>query len=220
MRAARETVSTSSTRETRLDTVGARRAIDLEHPVEVREVERDGAAVAVADVGLDAADDARPAAVRDHRRARRRRPVEQRPDVVLAARKGDHVRRVGELAAECPHHVPERLPVGVGRAVVGGIGDDRGECGGRPEARRREPQLVEMGRRGDLRLGHGEAGGEEPRDRRLLLGRRSLALPAPAPEPASTRRRHARGWVKRMFFFRIPSSTISTPPLRIIHSRR
>src|SRR5437879_1531216 len=83
----------------------------------------------------------------------------------------------------------------------------------RPEARRREPQLVEMGRRGDLRLGHGEAGGEEPRDRRLLLGRRSLALPAPAPEPASTRRRHARGWVKRMFFFRIPSSTISTPPL-------
>src|SRR5882672_6474199 len=33
----------------RLDAGGARRAIDLEHAVEVREVERDGAAVAPAD---------------------------------------------------------------------------------------------------------------------------------------------------------------------------
>src|SRR5207253_4420998 len=69
-------------------------------------------------------------------------------------------------------------------------------------------------------LGEREAGGQQARDRLLLLGRRSLALPTPAPEPASALRCHASWWVKRMFFLRIPSSTISTPPLRIIHSRR
>src|SRR5439155_23336041 len=199
---------------------GARRAVDVEDAIEPREVERDGAPVAVADVGLDAADDARASAVRDHRRAPGRRPVEHSPSVVLRAREGDQVGRVREVATEGAHDVAERLPVGVGGTVVGRFGEDRAELGRRPEAGRRELDLLQPRRLGDLHLGQGEAGGEEPRDRLLLLGRRSLALPAPPPEPASALRRHASGWVKRMFFLRIPSSTISTPPLRIIHSRR
>ena len=175
----------------RLDAGGARRTVDLEHAVEAREVERDGAAVAVADVGLDAADDARPATVWDDRRAGRRGPVEQRPDVVLDAREGDEVRGVRELAAQRAHDVPERLAVGVSGAVVGRVGNERGERRGRLQARRREPELLEPRRCRDLGHRDVEPRGEEPRDRLLLLGRRSLALPAPTPEPASPRRRHA-----------------------------
>ena len=60
----------------RLDAGRARDRIDLEHAVEPAEVDRDRAAVAVPHVGLDTADDARAAAVRDLRRACPRAPVD------------------------------------------------------------------------------------------------------------------------------------------------
>ena len=171
-----------------LDARGARRAVYLEHAVEPREVERDRARVALADVGLDAADDARAPAVRDHRRAGRRGPVEHRPHIVLRAWEGNQVGRVGELPAKRPHDVAERLPVGMRGAVVRSIREDRR---GRSQAGPGKPELLEPRRLGDPQLREREARGEQPCDRLLLLGRRPLALPAPAPEPASTLRGHA-----------------------------
>src|SRR6185369_8410447 len=101
----------------RLDARRARRAIDLEHTVESSEVERDGAAPAAVEPRLDAADDARAAAVRDHREPLAGTPVENRGDVCRARRESDEVGRVWILAPQGTHDVAAGLAVGVAGAI-------------------------------------------------------------------------------------------------------
>src|SRR5690242_4339853 len=82
----------------RLDARRPRRAVDVEHLVELAQVDTDRAAVRVADIALHAADDGRPAAVGDRGRARLRAPVEDADHVRLVAWGDDDVGWVGELA--------------------------------------------------------------------------------------------------------------------------
>ena len=84
----------------RLNPRRARHRVHLQHPVERAEVDRHRAGVAVADPRLDPADDARPAAVGDRRRARVRAPLEHRLDLGLVAGARDQVGRVVEPARE------------------------------------------------------------------------------------------------------------------------
>ena len=70
----------------RLHARGARRAVDLEHPRQLREVERDHAAVVAGDPRLDPADHARAAAEHDRRDPLARAVVEHVGDLGLARR--------------------------------------------------------------------------------------------------------------------------------------
>src|SRR5262245_10230219 len=67
------------------DPRSTRDAIDLEHPAQVAEIDADGGAVAVTDVRLDAAGDARAAAKRNRGHRRLGRPFEDRPHLALVA---------------------------------------------------------------------------------------------------------------------------------------
>src|SRR5207248_7214988 len=114
----------------RLNASRPRRAVDVEHLVEVAQVDTDRAAVGVADVALHAADDGRAAAIGNRGRARVRAPVQDVGHVRLGTRGGDDVGRVGEIAAEGAHDVAERLAVCV-PGPLGGAGlEGRARRGG------------------------------------------------------------------------------------------
>src|SRR5262249_14971184 len=124
--------------DARLDARGSRRTVDFEHAVEPRKVDGHRARVAIADDGLDAAHDARAAAVRYRGRAHPGAPVENRGDLVLRARVGDDVRGMREVAAKAADDVTERFPVGVRRPVERRAGAELGESARRRQARGRE----------------------------------------------------------------------------------
>ena len=120
-----------------LDPRRARGAIDLEHPVEAPQVDRDRARVAVADARLDAADDAGAAAVGDRRRAALARTTRARAATSASSRgnattSGTWSKRPRNAA----HDVAVGLAVGVRRAVVQLGRADLGERGRRLEPRR------------------------------------------------------------------------------------
>ena len=96
----------------------ARGLVELVQSVERAKIDAQGAVEALRDPRLDATDDAGPAAVRDHRDVRARRPLEQRLDFGLVARASDEVGRVLVLAAEGADRVEVRLAVGVGGALL------------------------------------------------------------------------------------------------------
>src|SRR5262249_19050573 len=117
--------------DARLDARGPRRAIDLEHAVEVLQIDRDRAAVRVVAGRLAAAAPAGRAAVRHGGDVLGRAPFEEREDLRLVTRERDDVGRIRVLAAKSAHHVTEGFAVGV-RGTV--------ECRGRAagdEPRRR-----------------------------------------------------------------------------------
>jgi hypothetical protein len=89
----------------RPDARGPRLGVDLEHPIEPSKVDRDRAAVTVADPRLDPTDHAGPAAVGDRRRALLLAERQHCFDLRLVAWPGDEVGRVWELAANAADHV-------------------------------------------------------------------------------------------------------------------
>ncbi len=101
--------------------------VDLEQAIQGAQVDRDGAVVAGADIGRDAADDRGAAAEGDRGDAGARAPLEQPLEVLLVARLGDDVGGVLELAAEAADDVAVGLAERVDGAVVGVAGADRGE---------------------------------------------------------------------------------------------
>ena len=162
----------------RLDPGRARGAVDLEHAVERLHVHRDRA---FEPARLDAAHDARAAAVRDHRHVVRARPVEQALELVLVAGMHHGVGWVVELAAEAAHDVAIRLPQRVRRARVAVHGRDLGQRVGDLDPRRAQRDVLE--RDGPLDLGLAEPEVRSQAERRLadLLERRLLILVAPPP---------------------------------------
>ncbi len=167
-----------------LDQRGAGRAVDLEHPVEPCEIERHRARVAVAHARLDAADDARPSAVRDHRGAPLAAPLEHLGNFARVAGKRDDVGHVVEAAAEGAHDVPVRLAVGVGRAFVRVGRADVRERAGRGQPRRRQLDLLERNGLLDVSVTETEVG-TNPVGRRAQLLRRGLLVLVPPPPMAT-----------------------------------
>ena len=81
--------------------------VDLEHPVQPPQVERDDRPVP--EPRLDPADDAGAAAEGDHRRPLGLGPAQHRLDLRLVPWESDEIGRVLEFPPEPPHHVPVRL---------------------------------------------------------------------------------------------------------------
>ena len=170
MRAAREIGSTSRTRVERL------------------EVDRHRTVEAVGDPRLDAADDARAAAVRDDRRVRAAGPLEHGLDLAPVAWARDEVGHVGVPAAQAADGVEVRLPARVAGADALVVGADPAQVRRAPQARRR--QRDRLGRDGLLGLGLAEAEeGDEARRGGARVDRRDRGvLESPAPAVA-----HAHG---------------------------
>ena len=151
MRAARETGSTSSTRSS------APRSSD------------DGAVERARDPRLDAADDARAAAVGDHGDVRVRRPFEHGLHLGLVARAHDDVDDV--LVA--PAEAADRVDVGLAEAVAGAVAVlDRADR--RQHVRDGDP------RRGQRGVGSGSSTSVEPKPSSSTTpGAAACASPAP-----------------------------------------
>ena len=161
-----------------LDPRRQRLGVDLEHAVEAAQVEADERPLAEAT--LDPADDAGPAAERDHRRALGLAPAHHDLDLRLVARPGDEVGRVLELAAKAAHEVDVGLAERVRDPLVLLVAVEVPESARRLQPRRADLDLLERQRLLDL------APEPEPipdPGRRLLQlrPRRRLVLVAPAP---------------------------------------
>ena len=172
-----------------LDARRARGAVDLEQRVEPAQVERHRRPL---DARLDAADDARPAAVRDDHGAGVRGPGQHALDVGLVARVGDDVGRMVEAAAEGADEVDVALAVGVARAIVGVGRADHGQGVGRLDARRGQRDLGQRHRLLDVGRAEAEVFDQARRRRADLVGRRTLVLVPPAPVRPSFRGRSKR----------------------------
>ncbi len=108
---------------TGLDAGRERQGIDLQHPVKRREIDRDHARVSLrVHTRLDPAHHARPAAEGDDRGSCLQRPCQQRADVGLVLRPGDHVGRGLKASLECAHDIAVGPSVGVPRPLTGVFG--------------------------------------------------------------------------------------------------
>ena len=162
----------------RLDPRRARAVVDLEHAVQRAQAQRDGAGVR-AGPRVDAADDARAAAGRDHGEVRAGRPLQHRAQLVLVARRRDRVGRVREAAAEPAHDVEVRAPVRVQRARVRVLAER--QPGRERDARGGQLDRLERHRLLRLRRAEAEVRGEPGGGRAQLVRGRPLVLVAPAP---------------------------------------
>ena len=167
------------TEHARLDACGARHLVDLEHTVEPVEGDRHARPAVVGRV--DAPHHRRPAAVRDRHVVVGVAPVERDLQLLLVARVGDDVGRVGEVEGEGADAVGEPGAVGVEGALVRARRAPLGEAVGH-----RDPRVAQLGilglrhrRGGDRRaVALRQRGGE----RGPVRVRRLLGLHAPRPE--------------------------------------
>ena len=127
-----------------LDAGGARDRVDLEHPVERPQVDRDRAGVGLGlQPRLDPAHHAGAAAEGDRRRSGLLAPGQHPLQLRLAGRVGHHVRGMVEAASKRPHQVPVGAAVGVQGALVGVAAADGRERRRRLEAGRRQLQVLQ-----------------------------------------------------------------------------
>ncbi len=164
-----------------LDASGAARRVDLEHAVEMAQIEADRAGVAVAHMRLDAADDRGAAAERNDGDLRLARPIEHGGDVDFALRQGHEVGRVGEVAREGAHRFRIGLAVRVQKPFVRLLRQDACERGGRRDARRAERDVGCSRRRREAGL-DAETGGDKVEQMLTLSVGEARVLEAPAVE--------------------------------------
>src|SRR5438128_2659944 len=107
----------------------------------MKQIDRDRARVLAVLRWLDAADDARAAAVGNRDGSRRAAPIEERDDVRLVPWKRDDVGWIRIVASMRADEIAERLAVRVAGSVLGRVGANRSEARGRIEARRSELEL-------------------------------------------------------------------------------
>jgi len=157
------------------------RGVDLEHLVQVLEIEREGGAVVAADIGFHATHHAGTAAERHHCDVVAAGPVEHDRSVGFGARERHPVGRIRNIAHPHAGDIAKALAVAVRDAVVRYRGHQRSQRVG-TLARRRE-RIVDQ-----LRLGQCGACGPESREHRmraLALGfGKAVAQIPPAPEAA------------------------------------
>ena len=130
-----------------LNACRARHRVDFQHFRHAPHVDGQHRLESIANDRLDAADDARSAAERDHRGAGAVGPVEQSGDVVLALRKGDDVGRGAVIAAIGADVIGIGFAVSVRGAVVGLGRADGAKRRRRFQARRGEADLGQCRRR-------------------------------------------------------------------------
>ena len=106
-----------------LDTRRHRGLVDLENTVQLAEIDRHRAAVAVPNPGLDAADDAAATAVGNHGQTPLLTPIQHPPQIVLAGREGDQIRGPFVDPTKAADDVTVGLAHRVGEALVPLIGD-------------------------------------------------------------------------------------------------
>jgi hypothetical protein len=123
----------------RLDPGGLRDGVDFQDAVQRLEIDRHDPGIALADLRLDAADDARTASERDHRCARGHGPVQDGPHLSLVAGSSDDIRWIVEPATERPDDVAIGAAVGVQGTLVVVREADLGEGlrGSQPGGRQR-----------------------------------------------------------------------------------
>src|SRR5919204_265639 len=155
-------------------------------------IEADGAAVAVADVGFDAAGHARAAPEGNDRDAAVTGPFEDRCHLVLIARKRNEIGCVPVVTAKRAHEVAKRSPVRVARPIVRVRAEGRLERGRWRNAWRAELELLGSGRLPDTDAVDTEPVGEGGAELLELDPAESLILHAPAPKlaPDGQGRRH------------------------------
>ena len=164
-----------------LDARRTRDVVDLEHPIERAEVERDSAVVAGPDVGRDTADDGGAAAVGHGGHAFGRAPLEHAFHVLLAARQRHEVGRMLELSAKAPHDVRVGLAERMRGAGVDVVAADVGEGSRHRNPRRGQLERGERHRVLDAVERDLQLLGQTGRCCAHLLGGRLLVLATPAP---------------------------------------
>jgi hypothetical protein len=175
------------------DSRGAGSTVDLEHAVKMAKIEADGAAVAVTDIGFDAAGHAGAAPEGNDRDAGAAGPFEDRCHLLLVARKRNEIGCVPVVTAKRAHEIAKRSPVRVARPIVRVRAEGRLERGRWRNAGRAEVELLGLGRLLDADALDTEPVGEGRAELLELDPPESLVLHAPAPKLAlrdRQRRRH------------------------------
>src|ERR1700687_3901062 len=106
------------TEHARLDSRRSRSTVDFDHLVEIREVDRNAAAVVAIGRRLDAANHARTAAVGRHSHLGAVAPFEDANHVLLVTREGDDVPWIRIMAAERAYDIAKAAAVCMAGAVV------------------------------------------------------------------------------------------------------
>src|SRR6266851_441018 len=176
----------------RLDSRRARSAVDFDHLVEIREVDRDAAAIIAICRWLDAADHARTATVRRHCHLGPVAPFEDANHVLLVARKGDDVPWIRIMAAERAYDISKATPIRMACAVIGAARADRCERIRRLDPRRAQMEFGLFRRRRKFEAGESKTRRHPLGEPLLLVGIWSLILVAPAVEFAPALRHRDR----------------------------
>ena len=177
---------------TRLDSRGARGAVDLDHAIERRRIEADCSRIVItefavsiecADPRLDASHHARTSAVWDGGNVARAAPVEHGCHLGLVPWHGDEVRRGGEVAAQRADHVAVALAIGMAGTRERITVAERAQGGWGRDPRLRQYDIFDARFGGQFGVG-AETLGDRSRNAVLLGGVGSRALGTPAPEAA------------------------------------
>jgi hypothetical protein len=176
-----------------------RGTVDLQHPLQVAQVDADHAVIALTYIRLHPADHAGPTPERDRRDTGITAPFQHRHQLALATRECHQIRRMPVIPAEGTDQIAERPAVRVGGPVI----RVRAEC-------RLERRRCHQPRRGQVQFLHfrrflhahaieAEAFGKHGPDLPDLAGPQPLSLQAPAPELAPAgglrqRRRRPVAW--------------------------
>jgi len=131
-----------------LDPRRQRLRIDLQHPVQSPQVERDNRPIP--DPRLNPPNHTRPAAERHHSRPGGLTPSQHRLDLRLVLGEGDQIRRVGKFPPKPPHHIPIRLPQSPRNPLIAIIGKQIPKLSRHLQPRRPKLNLLQRNRR--LRL--------------------------------------------------------------------
>ena len=168
---------------TGLDPRRHRLRIDLQHPVEPSQVERDEGPIPKS--SLDPTDHTRPAAEGNDRRPLGLRPAEHSLDLRLVLGQRHQIRRILEFPPKSPHDVPIRLPQRPRNPLVLLIREQVTEIGRHLQPRRPHLDLLQRNRL--LYLPAKAKPGLDPSRSLLQLlprGRLILIPPPPVLEPA------------------------------------
>src|SRR5262249_53316853 len=144
-----------------LDAGRLRGRIDLQHPVEVLQIDRDRCRVVRAGRRLDSSDDAGASSEGHCRRSRGAAPVQYVGDLLFGARERDRIWRIREVAAEDSDAVGKRAAIAVRQPLVVISGADALERCRYADSRPVQRDVCSVRRRSGVETGDSQATGED-----------------------------------------------------------